>query len=738
MNLVLLLDKIKAQDRSFVGGKGFALAVMAKRGMNVPQAVCIPTEAYDRYVKLTGLRNRIMMEVYRKRFEEMRWEEIWDTALRVRNAFLKTPIPYDLQQEILPPIDSLFSGKPVSVRSSAPGEDSSKTSFAGLHESFVNIIGVEAILEHIRLVWASLWSDRALLYRRELGLDIEKSAMAVVIQEMINGERSGVVFGKSPVEESQAVIEAVYGLNQGLVDGTVHPDRWILNRKTGRILSHSPALRENALRPSDKGVKLETLTTDLKDLPPLTKEEISEAFQLAIEAESAFGGPQDVEWTYKGNTLYALQARPITTPPDSKHDQRPWYLSLHRNFDNLKQLRRMIEEEHIPAMEEEAAKWASLDLNELTDEKLADEIEIRAHHYDDWLEVYRQDCIPFAHGMRLFGQVYNDVMKPNDPFEFTKILIGTGMVSIQRNRALEDLAKRIRKDSQLAKCLRSKEIQNCDPEFLKEFDSLYDQFGGLGWGKARLFQDPRQFLDLLLAMAFQEKEAFKSEETKGLEKDFLSRFEDDQRNFAIELIDLARSSYRLRDDDNIYLGKIEGQMVASLDEGKRRLNDRLKRDMRHLDKNEVINALRKPNFIPRKRPYSAKGPEKKDPKLRARQIVGQPAGPGIAFGKARMILKPEELFRFKSGEILVCDAVDPAMTLVVPLAAGVVERRGGMLIHGAIIAREYGLPCVTGVTDAARWIHTGDSITVDGYLGIVIVGEATLESSDHMNGKSQP
>jgi pyruvate,water dikinase len=85
-------------------------------------------------------------------------------------------------------------------------------------------------------------------------------------------------------------------------------------------------------------------------------------------------------------------------------------------------------------------------------------------------------------------------------------------------------------------------------------------------------------------------------------------------------------------------------------------------------------------------------------------------------------LEPSELFHFKAGDILVCDAVDPSMTFVVPLAAGIVERRGGMLIHGSIIAREYGIPCVTGIPQATSLIHTGDSVTVDGYLGIVIIG----------------
>ena len=104
-----------------------------------------------------------------------------------------------------------------------------------------------------------------------------------------------------------------------------------------------------------------------------------------------------------------------------------------------------------------------------------------------------------------------------------------------------------------------------------------------------------------------------------------------------------------------------------------------------------------------------------------RQLVGQPAGPGIATGVARVVDGQEELLGFKRGEILVCDALSPTMTFVISLASAVVERRGGMLIHGAIIAREYGIPCVTGVPDVARLIRSGMRLTVDGYLGIVRV-----------------
>jgi phosphoenolpyruvate synthase/pyruvate phosphate dikinase len=178
-----------------------------------------------------------------------------------------------------------------------------------------------------------------------------------------------------------------------------------------------------------------------------------------------------------------------------------------------------------------------------------------------------------------------------------------------------------------------------------------------------------------------------------------------------------------RSDDNIYLGKIEGQVLAAVEEGKSRLVKRHDADTDKIDRDDVPNWLRGKGTIKGQRTASLDKPAKKDYTVTVRQIVGQPAGPGLATGKARVISHHSDLFQFKRGEVLVCDAIDPGMTFVIPLASAVVERRGGMLIHGAIIAREYGLPCVTGVPDAARWIKTGDTITVDGWLGMVIIGE---------------
>ncbi|NIO06251.1 MAG: hypothetical protein GTN74_17090 [Proteobacteria bacterium] len=722
MKSIVYLHEIADEDRERVGGKSLALAAMARDRMNVPDAACITAEVYTDYVTTTGLSERILLELGRKDFEEMRWEEMWDASLRIRNMFLNTPIPIRLSAILRDAIEGRFKGKAVVIRSSAPGEDSARASFAGLHESYVNVTGTDSIMEHIRLVWASLWSDAALLYRQELGLNFEKSTMAVLVQEMVVGGESGVAFGQNPNDESQAVIEAVYGLNQGLVDGTVEPDRWILDRKTGEIISHSPAHREKAILPTPEGVRPEPLTSTEVDTPPLDGKRIQKVFDLALGAERLFGAPQDVEWTFSRDLLYVLQSRPITTRRTGEPtDNRAWYLSLRRSFQNLKTLRRRIEKELIPAMVEEAQSLSRQDAAKLPDMELAAEIARRSQIHERWVKIYWSDFIPFAHGARLFGQVYNDTVRPTDPYEFIDLLGSTNMASLERNRMLEEMAGMIRENPRFAESLRNQK-KDFDPGFTKVLGEFMERFGDLFQGLAQSTKQREAICRLLLEMASRAPtdEGRRSKDVEALKNNFLSHFEGEQKGEAAELLDLGRASYRLRDDDNIYLGRIERQMLAAIDEGRRRIENRDALDAKHISTKELVKTLEDPSYVP-KRYHTAKRATSDD-ELKARQLVGQPAGPGIAKGKARVILDPSDLFDFKSKEILVCDAVEPQMTFVVPLSAGIVERRGGMLIHGAIIAREYGLPCVTGVPNATSLIHTGDEVTVDGYLGIVVVG----------------
>jgi pyruvate,water dikinase len=725
MNAILSLAQIRKSDPKKVGGKAYALALAGNNGFLVPETLCLTTDLYNEFVDQGGLRERIQLELHRKPFEQMRWEEIWDCALRIRNRFLTIPMPEALAARLTEAVVSRFSHRAVVVRSSAPEEDTAAASFAGLHESVVNVTGPEAILEAVRQVWASLWSDAALLYRQELGLDVETSAMAVVIQEIVVGDCSGIAFTRDFNDPDRGVIEAVYGLNAGLVDGAVEPDRWRVDRTTGGIVSHTAATREKMTAGTSAGIELADLPPDQRSCPPLAEEEVAEVFSMAMTAEALFGRPQDVEWTLAGGRLFLLQSRPITTGGEGdKQDRRAWYLSLHRSFENLVSLRKRIEEKHIPAMIEEAASLAAADLAVLSTDALAEEILRRLEINTRWANLYWEEFIPFAHGIRLFGQTYNDVVRPEDPYEFMYLLGQTPMLSLERNRLLEKMADSVRRDPALADRLRKGRLDEADPDFLQNLNSFIDRYGDLSCpvtGAVQCSQGPEAVVRLVLELSTREERADAHRtrpDTGALKAAFFDRFEGEERRRAEALLDLARASYRLRDDDNMHIGRIESRLLDAANEARIRIeaqtgDDRLAEALALVDRRQTVSSAKPAEALA----ASA---------VHARQLTGQPAGPGIWQGLARVIHEDADLNTFRQGEILVCDAVDPNMTFVVPLAAGIVERRGGMLIHGAIIAREYGIPCVTGVADATALIHTGDRVTVDGYLGIVTIGENSL------------
>jgi phosphohistidine swiveling domain-containing protein len=732
MNWIVSAENINQADRSRVGGKGYALAMLIKGGFAVSKTLCVTSETYQEYVSQTGLRERILLELNRKAFKNMRWEEIWDCATRIRNMFLRKPIPKEISGQLKEAIRTAFKGKAVVVRSSSPEEDDAASSFAGLHESYVNIQGTDAILEHISKVWASLWSDAALLYRQEIGLDVKKSAMAVVIQEIVVGDKSGVAFSKSPNDASQGVIESVYGLNQGLVDGAVEPDRWILDRREKTIISHTPAERKYWIITGESGVRLDALPEKLTNLPPLDADEARHVFGLALEAENYFKSPQDVEWTFRKRDLVVLQSRPITTlSTQKKDDSRSWYLSLHRSFENLKLLRQKIENELIPSMISAADQLARQELTEVSDRDLAAEINRRWEINQKWTNIYWEEFIPYAHGVRLFGQIYNDAMHPEDPYEFVDLLTRTEMASLERNQMLADLANWIRNNPSLAKALSAGQTEDLDPQFVEALDRFVEKFGDLTCaitGGTQCEQGSDSLYKILLEMAAHpppETDQKPSKHKDALQDKFLSSFEGEQKKKAFELLDLARSSYQLRDDDNIYLGRIEAQLLAAVREARQRIDTYHHRGS---DKKIAAELVQVVESLDHRPPFHSPYQQKPEDGfvIQARQLIGQPAGPGLAKGPARVIKHATDLTEFKHGEILICDAVDPNMTFVVPLAAGVVERRGGMLIHGAIIAREYGLPCVTGIPDVTTLIQNGDEVTVDGYLGIVTIGSSDL------------
>jgi pyruvate,water dikinase len=735
MRFAIPLTEVAAGDRPLVGEKCFNLSRLREEGFRVPSTLCLTTAAYDSYVDATGLRERIQLELHRRDLDRMRWEELWDAALRIRNMFLRTPLLRGTAAELLAAVEDHLGLTGLVLRSSAPGEDAPGSSFAGLHESFVNVSGKDEILDHLRLVWASLWSDAALLYRRELGLDLEKSSMAVAVQTFLPGESSGVLFTVSPVDRNSLGIEAVHGLNEGLVDGNVEPDRWTVDRSSLRIVDRYGPSRRQTVRPAEQGTSLADLPGEIAGRPPLAEEDVLRLAAAGLQAEDLFQAPQDVEWTIASGRLVLLQSRPITTTArEGEEDLRGWHLSLRRSLASLRDLKKKLETELMPAMQREAALFSEReDTARLSDDRLAEEIRRRSRILEHWQEVYREYCIPFAHGMRLFGQVYNSLLRPRDPYEFVDLLGGEPLESVERNRALGSMAERLRESPDLATALEQGDESALDEPYRQARRTFIRRFGDLSCrvtGGSSCTGEMRTLDLIVLEMSRHPPRG----EREGRDRERqASKFIEGYRGGreeAGELLEIARASYRLRDNDNIYLGRIEAGVIAAAREGAQRLERDGASSPGEDDPEGVALALE--GAAPgaggdgRKAPPAPVGTERPG---RPRQLVGQPAGPGLGSGPARVVREHADLASFRHGEVLVCDAVDPNMTFVAPLAAAVVERRGGMLIHGAIIAREYGLPCVTGIPGAIDLIRNGDEVTVDGYLGIVTLSPAEAPPS---------
>ena len=548
--------------------------------------------------------------------------------------------------------------------------------------------------------------------------------MAVVVQEIVTGEVSGIGFGQNPNDPSQCIIESVYGLNQGLVDGTLEPDRWILDRAEGGIISHTAAERNQALYPSEGGTALALLPPETKDRPPLTDGNVRKVYRIVMNAEEIFGLPQDVEWTMKDNIIYVLQSRPITTlAGGEKDDKRGWYLSLTKSFENLKSMRHTIEEELIPDLQKETEDLAKTDVSHLSDGEVESEAARRRDIFAKWKKIYWDYFIPFAHGMRLFGTVYNDTVHPDDPYEFLSLLSkGNNMVSIQRNDILQQMASRIQGNNRLTDQL--KEGNYTDTSFSSLLRQFVTSHGDLLCRSPLCEEETPDIINMVIEMASADIKGRRGdEELTKKEQMFLSLFEGQKRKDAEEMLDIGRASYNMRDNDNIYMGRLKARVLEAENELSHRSGTAAggPSSAGHFDSVslDVNNRAQESGSEHTEAGF----------RLQVRQITGQPAGPGIATGSAHVISNASDLMNFKKSEVLVCDSIDPNMTFAVPLASAIVERRGGMLIHGAIIAREYGLPCVTGITRATELIKTGDRVTVDGYLGIVIIDSASHGTS---------
>ena len=303
------LRELGRGDLEIAGGKGANLGELVRGGFPVPAGFVLTTDAYARFVEQNDLNT-----VIAKALEDGSGE-----GQSIREAFERAPIPGDVAQRILEAFEALGSA-PVAVRSSATAEDLPEAAFAGQQDTYLNILGQDALLDAVRRGWASLWTDRAIAYRARQGLDQPTVKLAVVVQQMVQAEAAGVMFTVNPVTgaRDELLVDANPGLGEAVVSGLVTPDHFVLKRRRRgvRITERRLGRREVVVRSLATGGTEHVTPETTAPRQALPDQALRRLATLGMAVERHFGVPQDIEWAWADGTLHLLQARPITALPD--------------------------------------------------------------------------------------------------------------------------------------------------------------------------------------------------------------------------------------------------------------------------------------------------------------------------------------------------------------------------------------------------------------------------------------
>ncbi len=327
---VIELSSIQQEQFALVGGKAANLAKLAQWGLPTLAGFCVTTEAYWNALEFSNLGARIADILADTQIDDL--EQVNASSKKIRMLIESIELSLSVTQEIHSAYTLL--GEPaVAVRSSATAEDLPDASFAGQQDSYLNIIGFEQVIEHIKLCWGSLWTPRAIQYRAQQSIGNNNVYMAVVVQEMVQAEVAGVMFTINPLNNrlDQIVINASYGLGESVVSGAVTPDIFVLDKVSLRVLSTEIGTKETIILPKETGgVRNQSTNVRNQELPSLSRDNVSLLAELGNRVEKYFYTPQDIEWAYSQGKFFLLQARPITTQKPKKEKSFVKYSRLEK------------------------------------------------------------------------------------------------------------------------------------------------------------------------------------------------------------------------------------------------------------------------------------------------------------------------------------------------------------------------------------------------------------------------
>ena len=343
-DFVKWFSELSNKDVAIAGGKGASLAEMYNNKFPVPPGFIVTAQAYQYLIEKSGLKEKIKDVLNNLDIEDT--DALNKAAKKIRELIENAEMPKDMGDEIIEAYEVLDVDREhiakagskamdilktshempfVAVRSSATTEDLAEASFAGQQETFLNVKGNRQLLLKVKECFASLFTARAVYYREKKGFKHDKAYLAVVVQRMIDSDKSGVIFSKNPVKnDNNVVIEAVWGLGEGIVSGRIKPDYYAVDSDLNNFnLVESKIVEKDIaiVRDSSGENKIAKLTKERSKQQVLSNYEIKRLAQYALKLQEHYGKPQDIEFAIEGNEIYIVQSRPITTKAREGKDE---------------------------------------------------------------------------------------------------------------------------------------------------------------------------------------------------------------------------------------------------------------------------------------------------------------------------------------------------------------------------------------------------------------------------------
>ncbi|MEU3724928.1 PEP/pyruvate-binding domain-containing protein, partial [Streptomyces sp. NPDC031705] len=309
---VLDLQEAEATQVAVVGGKAAHLGGLSRiDGIRVPEGFCVTTDAFRRILAEAPAVEDGIDRL--SRLDPGDREAVRTLSGEVRRAIEGIPVPDDVAASITDALTRFGEGDAYAVRSSATAEDLPTASFAGQQDTYLNVVGPTAVLRHVSRCWASLFTERAVTYRRSNGIDHRSVRMAVVVQRMVFPHAAGVLFTADPVtgDRKVATVDAGFGLGEALVSGLVNPD--VFRVRDGHVVAKTIAAKQRAVHALPAGGTQEVaVDVQRQEQPALTDAQVVRLVRLGRRIEAHFGRPQDIEWCLVDDDFQIVQSRPIT------------------------------------------------------------------------------------------------------------------------------------------------------------------------------------------------------------------------------------------------------------------------------------------------------------------------------------------------------------------------------------------------------------------------------------------